>query len=66
MRNVWCSKYGECLDRAVYLDQHGIGFDCQGCFYEHDQGGRPADDSQLLEDVTLCMKLLIEIFKDSS
>lgn len=36
-RNVWCSRYSECLDNAV---RAGKSFDCSGCDYFFDKGGR--------------------------
>ena len=55
MRNIWCPKYQECLDREAL--KNSSGWDCSGC--QHKNNG----ESQLNTDFTEIWLLLWAIFK---
>ena len=59
-RNVWCSHYRECLDKAIATG--APGFSCQGCFYQGDQGTRPHTPAEILEEAVLCIQLIKQVF----
>lgn len=55
-RNIWCSRYNQCLDNCLADNQPG--FSCQGCQYEQDTGAAPKDQAELTEDVIVCQALI--------
>ncbi|PQP35640.1 hypothetical protein C6A37_01375 [Desulfobacteraceae bacterium SEEP-SAG9] len=53
MRNIWCGKYNQCLNRVCR--NGGQGFDCRGC--EHEKN----DEGKTLDDLRACRMLILAV-----
>ncbi|ACN17853.1 hypothetical protein HRM2_48040 [Desulforapulum autotrophicum HRM2] len=59
MRQIWCKKYSECLDKATVDNKP---FTCQGCPYVNDETLKP-QGPDLNSDLDMCIALLTAIFQ---
>lgn len=55
-RNIWCSRYSDCLDRC--LEKNLPGFTCKGCQHEHNHDAGPKDSQEVAEDAIACQALI--------